>query len=138
MQRSTEVESVVHEMYDAMKRGDASGIAGLIASDASVLMIGTDPDEWWSGRERISEVFRAQVEAMGGSIELVGGDPEGYAVGDVGWFADRPAFKLQDGTEVPTRLTGAAIRESGVWKLIQTHISVGVANEEAIGHELPT
>jgi len=39
---------------------------------------------------------------------------------------------------VPTRLTGAAIRESGVWKLIQTHISVGVANEEAIGHELPT
>ena len=50
-------------MYDAMKRGDASGIAGLIASDASVLMIGTDPDEWWSGRERISGAFRAQVEA---------------------------------------------------------------------------
>lgn len=138
MERSGQIESLVRDMYDAMKRGDAPGVAGLLANDASVLMIGTDPDEWWSGRDRISEVFRDQVEAMGGSIELVGGDPQGYAVGDAGWFADRPAFKLPDGTEVPTRLTGAAIREAGEWKLIQTHISVGVANEEAIGHELPT
>jgi ketosteroid isomerase-like protein len=138
VERSGQIESLVHDLYDAMKRGDAPGIAGLVANDASVLMIGTDPDEWWSGRDRISAVFRDQVEAMGGSIELVGGEPEGYAAGDVGWFADRPSFKLPDATEVPTRLTGAAIREAGVWKFVQTHISIGVANEEAIGQALPT
>ena len=138
MKRSSGVESMVRDFYDAMKRGDAGALADLVADGDDVLTIGTDPEEWWEGHDRTAAVWKAQIEAMGGSIELVGGNPRAHESGDVGWFADRPSFVLPGGTEVPTRLTGVATREGGRWRLIQAHISMGVSNEEAVGRELPT
>jgi ketosteroid isomerase-like protein len=138
MQRSSEVESLVREFYDAMKRGDSAGLEALIAQGDTVLCIGTDPTEWWEGHAKVASVWKDQMEAMGGGIELVGGDPRGQESGEVGWFADRPSFLLADGTQVPTRLTGVATRDGGRWRLVQAHISIGIPNEEAVGKELPT
>ncbi len=137
MERSKVIETLVSKVYEAMKRGDAGAVASLIATGSASLMIGTDPDEWWSGAETVNAALKAQLDAMGG-IDLVGGQPEGYSVGTVGWFADRPAFRLPDGSHVPVRLTGVAVLEGNAWKLAQTHVSVGVPNEEVIGRELPT
>jgi ketosteroid isomerase-like protein len=138
MQRSSDVESLVREFYDAMRRGDATALGRLIADHDEVLFIGTDPAEWWEGHDTVIATMRDQMEAMGGGIELVGGDPRGFQSGDLGWFADRPSFRLSDGTEVPTRLTGVASRQSDQWRVVHSHISVGVSNEEAVGRDLPT
>ena len=137
MERSKAIETLVSKVYEAIKRGDAGAVASLIATGSSSRMIGTDPDEWWSGAETVNAALRAQLDDMGG-IDLVGGEPEGYSVGTVGWFADRPAFRLADGNQVPVRLTGVVVLEDGSWKLIQAHVSVGVPNEEVVGRELPT
>jgi ketosteroid isomerase-like protein len=138
MQRSPEMESVLREFYDGMKRGDAGAVGDLVAAGDEVLCIGTDPVEWWEGHDKTVQVWKEQMDAMGGGIELVGGNPRAYESGDVGWFQDRPSFLLPGGSEVPTRLTGVATRQGGRWKLVQVHISIGIANEEAVGRELPT
>jgi ketosteroid isomerase-like protein len=137
MERSTDLENWVRETYSLMERGDVEAMAGAMSTGAGVLMIGTDPEEWWQGHEAVLEAFGAETEAMGGGLALVGGDPVAYVEGDVGWVADRPAFRLPDGGEVPTRLTGVLRREDGGWRWVQAHFSIGVANEEAFGRELP-
>ena len=50
--------------------------------------------------------------------------------------ADRPKFRLPDGTEIPLRMTFVFVREEGEWKVAQQHISIGVPNEQIVGQEL--
>jgi len=47
-----------------------------------VLVVGTDPNEWFNGRETVIRVFREQVEAMGGSWPIEARSPVGYILGD--------------------------------------------------------
>jgi hypothetical protein len=37
---------------------------------------------------------------------------------------------------MPSRLTLVCQQEDGAWKVVQWHVSVGVANEELLGREL--
>ena len=133
MQRSSEVEDFVRRMLDRWQSGDAASVEQWLASDVTV--IGTDPDEWWSGREKVAQSFRQQLEATGG-FPLEAGDPEGYASGDVGWFATRFSFTFPGMPEIPTRLTGVVVREDGDWRAAQLHVSIGVSNEEVAGEEI--
>ena len=63
---------------------------------------------------------------------------DAYREGSVGWMGDRAAWRLQDGTEVPFRLTAIFHKENGDWKIVQFHTSVGVPNESTVGMALPT
>ena len=45
------------------------------------------------------------------------GDPQAYSEGDVGWVADRPKFRLPDGTELPVRMSIVFAKEDGQWKM---------------------
>ena len=83
--------------------------------------------------------MQAQLQEMrAAGIELVPGEVQAYREGSVGWAADRPTFRLPDGTTLPARLTAVFHREDGAWKMVQSHASFGVRNEEAIGEELTT
>jgi ketosteroid isomerase-like protein len=135
MERSAEVEQAVNELYDALQSGDIDTFASRLTDDAVV--IGTDPDEWWQGRQAIAQAFGAQSEAMEGGFNVEPGDIVGYALGDVGWFSARSAFVVEQG-KVPFRHTGVLVRDGGGWKTAQSHVSIGVPNEEAMGQELPT
>jgi hypothetical protein len=73
---------------------------------------------------------------MGGAFPVTAGDPQAYQEGSVGWVADRARVGLLDGQTIPFRLTMVCHREDGDWKVVQWHISVGVANEEVVGKEL--
>jgi ketosteroid isomerase-like protein len=136
MTPSPELRDLTLRFYDAATRGDHAALATLYAADA--LLIGTDPTEWWTGTDTIARVFQAQIEAMGGSMPIVPGDPRAYAEGAVGWAADQPRFRMPDGTEVPFRFTAVFRKEADGWKVVQQHVSIGVPNEEALGKELPT
>jgi adenylate cyclase len=136
MERSDELRDVLLRFYDALAAGDLSFFDRHMSGDAGVRGIGTDPDEWWAG-PRVAEVFKEQVDATGG-MPLKPGDPEAYVEGSVGWVADQATLTLPDGGELRLRFTGVLHREDGEWKFVQSHGSLGVANEDSFGEELPT
>jgi hypothetical protein len=51
--------------------------------------------------------------------------------------ACRAELRLPDGGELPFRITCVLHREEGEWKFVQSHASIGVANEQTVGR-LPT
>ena len=122
--------------YRALAVGDANALAALVSREPGVLVIGTDPDEWWSGYETIAAVFKAQMKEMGGGFPIEAAELQTFSEGNVGWAADRPRLAVADGGEVSFRLSAVLHRENGDWKIVQWHVSFGVANEEALGKAL--
>lgn len=137
MEQSPELRKVMLHFYEALSSGDVSFLERHFSTSSEVRGIGTDPQEWWEGG-RLVEVWKEQIEAMGGGMPLAAGDPEAYSEGSVGWVADRPTLKMPDGTDVPLRFTAVFHRENGDWKIVQSHGSLGVSNDESFGEELPT
>jgi ketosteroid isomerase-like protein len=135
MQQSTQVRDAYVQLCEASMRGDIDALKRLFSRQAGTLAIGTDPNEWWPGYDRMLQVWAAQIEALGGSLPIVAGDPQAYQEGTVGWVADQPKMRLPDG-EMPFRMTCVFHQEDGAWKLVQAHGSLGVPNQEMVGEEL--
>jgi ketosteroid isomerase-like protein len=136
MEKSEEIKALMQQLYEAMGRGDVEGFENHVSRSGGTLVIGTDPKEWWSGYEEIHRVFSQQIKEMGGTVEIVASELHAYSEGSVGWTADKATFRLSDGTQMPFRATGVLHREGSDWKLVQWHVSFGVANEEVLGKEL--
>ncbi len=117
--------------YDSLASGDASFIDRHFSVAEGARGVGTDPGEWWQGA-RVAGAWKEQLEAMGGRMPLVAGDPEAYVEGTVGWVADRPTMQLPGGA-IGVRLTAVFHEEDGEWKLVQAHGSLGVPNEDPSG-----
>lgn len=136
MQREPGLAESVRRLYAVFNEGDPSLADELVSSESAILGIGTDPREWWQG-DAFRQAFRVQVPEMhGAGLVFEPGDPEAHSEGSVGWTADRPTLRTQDGTGIPMRLTAVWRREAGGWRLVQFHLSIGTANEEALGAEL--
>ena len=135
MNQSSELRDLVLSAYAATACGDANFYDHHLSRGEGVLIIGSDPNEWWSGFDTITEVFKAQLQEMGG-VSIVAGDPQAYSLGDAGWVVDRPRFRLPDGTEIPFRSTVVFAREDGAWKIVHQHISIGVSNQSVVGQDL--
>ena len=127
MNPSTELRELVLRAYEAMANGDTSFYDRHLSQQEGTLIIGTDPNEWWTGYDTITQVFKAQMREMGG-VECLPDDPQAYSLGDVGWVADRPKFRL--------RMTLVFAKEDGAWTVVHQHISIGVSNQDAIGQKL--
>ena len=136
MEQSSELRNLMLRFYEALSSGDLSFFDRHFSNSDAVRGIGTDPEEWWNG-PRVAQVWKEQVAAMGGSMPLQPGEPEAYAEGNVGWVADRPTLDAGDGNRVAIRFTAVFHKEDADWKLVQSHGSLGVSNEESFG-ELPT
>ena len=136
MERSAALRDFTLQVYQAMTRGDIGFFEQHTSRQDGVLGIGTDPKEWWAGYETLMRAWRTQIEEVGGGFPVTAGDPQAYHEGAVGWVADRAAIDFPDGPTLPFRLTLVAHQEDGAWKMVQFHLSVGVANEEAVGKEL--
>jgi hypothetical protein len=137
-QQPREVTDLVTRFYAAFSAGDLGTISDLVSRQGGVILIGTDPKEWYTTYDEIIQVLRAQLNEMGGSVPVTPGDVAAYRYGDVGWAADQPTFKLPDGNELGVRISLVAHREGSTWKIVHAHISLGVSNEEALSKELTT
>lgn len=135
MQPSIELKELVLRTYEAMSKGDTSFYDTHLSRQDGVLIIGSDPNEWWTGYDTITQVFKAQMREMDG-VSCLPGDPQAYSQGDVGWVADRPRFRLPNGAELPVRMSIVFVKEDGEWKVAHQHISIGVSNEQVVGQEL--
>jgi hypothetical protein len=134
MERCRELEDLARQMYEAVTKGDISFFERAVSRDEGLVFIGTAPEEWWGDPAALLDAMRKQIESVGEAATLVAGEVRAWRLGDVGWVADRPVFRLGK-VEVRCRHTSIFAREDGKWKIVQHHFSIGVANETAFGPE---
>jgi hypothetical protein len=138
MQRDDGLAARVSQMYTVFSTGDASVVNDIISSEADILGVGTDPNEWWIAAD-MRRAFEAQVPEMhAAGLHFHPGNIQAYSEGSIGWVADQPTLAMPDGNGVPMRLTSVWRQEAGTWKMVQFHLSIGVPNQEALGEELTT
>jgi hypothetical protein len=130
IERAPELERFAEEGYQAYRRGDVDFIERTLSHDDAVLVVGTDPDEVWSGHNQVIDALRTDIATMSeeGAPESIHRDRVGYHEGDVGWVYNDGAFRLSDGTEIPTRGLSVLHRENGEWKYVQSLFSIAVPN----------
>jgi ketosteroid isomerase-like protein len=137
MSGTDEMRDLLNRLYDSFGTGDAAAWTAAVTED--VLGVGSDPDEWWEGRDAFVSVVTLQVEQMAAAnVQVSPGTPHIFEQGDVVWAVDRPTISSPDGTATQTRLTIVASRQAGELQIRHFHLSVGVPNEEHVGLELPT
>jgi ketosteroid isomerase-like protein len=134
MQRSQELIDWLTEFYRAGNGSELDTINRMLSTSDGMLVLGTDPREWWEGSDKIRSMFAIQMQEMG-SLPLTAGNPVAYVEGSMGWIADQPTLTFPDAS-MQVRLSVVVHREDGEWKLVHAHLSLGVANEEALGQEL--
>lgn len=132
MQQSPELEQLVIDWFAAASRGDPSLIERHVSAAPSARLVGSDPDEWLGGGDAIAAFLRGEVEGAGGEVTFAPSDTEAFATGDVGWAATKLTIAMPDGRRVAPRWTAVFERHQGTWQFVQTHASIGVAND-AIG-----
>jgi ketosteroid isomerase-like protein len=121
-------------VYAANAFEDAGAVLPYYSRQEGVLVIGTDPNEWWAGFDTLARIYKTQWAEMGG-VQIKAGGLQAFAEGTVGWVADRATLQAL-GQEIPVRLTAVFHQEDGEWKIVQHHISIGVPNTEALGKVL--
>jgi SnoaL-like domain len=138
MERSAELRMAVERFYECFVSGDAALVERYVDNIDGLLVIGTDPREWWNDYESVMTALKAQAGELSGVGLKIRRDQDVRALqeGSVGWIADRPIFVLPDGSEVEMRVTAVFLEQVDGWKLAQWHASFGVANEDAIGRGL--
>lgn len=137
MQESPELRDLYIRLCEATAAGDTAFIEQSFSRQPGTIAIGTDPAEWWSGYDTIVQIWKGQMEVMGGGMPMVAGDPQAYQEGSVGWVVDQPRMQLPNGEE-PFRMTCVFHQEDGRWKVVHAHASVGVPNREVVDTDLPT
>ncbi len=137
MEPSPELKGRMLKLYDVMSRGDAAATLALYSTRPGILNIGTDPKEWWTDPKRHAEIMTAQLAELAGT-RFIAQNIIAYREGSVGWTADASKVRLPDGSEVPFRFTAVWHLEGEEWKVVQSHTSFPVANEQAINKELTT
>ena len=130
MPAAPEVIKALEAFVDAFNAGDSKAMGGVFASTRDVQGIGSDPGEWWAGRDRLLSVIETQLREMAGArFEF------GETAGSDRWVAAKCAITMPDGTAVAGRVTVVCTADGHIEHF---HFSVGVANEDLIGQALTT
>jgi hypothetical protein len=133
MQEAPDLKAIMFRYYEAVSRGDAAFMERVLSHQEGILIIGSDPREWWTEPALISRTLKERAKA---GITVAPGEILAYREGSVGWISDRPVFAMPDGKKVAFRWTAVFHQEAGDWKMIQGHGSMGVPNFEAIGMDI--
>jgi ketosteroid isomerase-like protein len=136
MKQSLQVKEALVGYLEAIGKGDVQTLARKLTSESGLRVIGTDPREWWSGRDEVLRLFKTQLAELG-EMSLKIESSEGYEEGSAGWGAAQFTIDLE-GTLIAARLSTVFHQEGGEWKVVQSHASVGAVNEEELGRTLTT
>jgi len=136
MEKSEELRSFLASLIETFGTADmGSAFAAAIAAEPGVLMVGTDPAEWWDDPDDLLRVVQVQSKELQGAAATVT-HSEGWVRGEAGWGAVRADVCFPDGSAAMLRITATLVRRPGGWKIAQCHLSVGTANEEIVGKGL--
>lgn len=132
---SEELRAFLLRLYGLMEARDIEGFREMFSAAPQLLVAGSDPDEWWSGRQGL-EVFIRQLGEM--PMQIVPGEIQAYCAGPVGWVADQCHVQLPNGEEQPKRVTAVVMLERGHWRIVQWHAATPVRNEDVLPYALTT
>lgn len=131
MEKSRELVDAYQRFFREVQDGSLTSIQGRLSASDAVSGIGTDPSEWWMGRESLASVLDAQaafLRQLGVIFDT--SNAVGWTDGDFGFVIDQPTWTLRDGRSVQCRTTTIFHREGGTWKIVHLHVSIGVANDQ--------
>lgn len=134
MERSEEIRRVVGRWLDGIGTGDIGAVLARLTSDPGGLVIGTDPNEWWTTEARA--LMTAQFETSGGfpvTVEEI----DAWEEGSCGWAAAKAKVQWA-GVTHESRLTCVLHLEQGEWKIVQAHMSLPQTNESVGMGGIPT
>lgn len=126
MTPSPEILETMLQLYRHMLAGESDAANALISTDPSTLLIGS-AGEWVDDQAVMRGTYQVDTEGL-----IAGDHPVAYANGDVGWFADQPSWRFADGSEAQMRMSAVLQREAGGWRMVHSHLSVGVPDNECV------
>jgi len=115
----------VERWLAAVITGDADAALHRVSEDPGVLLIGTDPNEWWEGDARA--IMVRQLEETGG-MPATWGRIQAWEEGSVGWASAQGQIAWE-GNRYDARMTFVFHLEHGDWKMVQGHVSLPQSNE---------
>jgi adenylate cyclase len=116
------------DVIRSIAEGDSSALRDQWSAEPGVISLGTDPREWWEGRDKIVSLQGAQF-AERGELSFAPADVRGFEEGNVGWAVHATVGTWRRRT-AGSRFTAVFRREPGGWKLVHLHKSIAVANED--------
>jgi class 3 adenylate cyclase/ketosteroid isomerase-like protein len=133
VESSEEIRRVIDRWTNAIAEGDAECLERL-SEHAGTLIVGTDPAEWWRGRETRA-IWGRQIEELQGVFSVRADEIDAWEEGGVGWAAVRETISVE-GKTLEARATYVLRLERGEWKVVQAHWSLPRAKAEAFGRSL--
>jgi hypothetical protein len=130
MDRSPEVEQLAVAWLASMKAGDTVAVASLFVASEATTVIGNGADQWFTGDAYTRKRLDNSIGESGG-IPFEPGSPIGWAQDCTGWFADQVTVVFPAKT-IPLRMTGVALQQDGMWRLVQLHVSAAVSDEDLL------
>ena len=125
----------MRRLFRVFAEHSETAIANIISADPSVRVILSADDQWFSGGPAGASLFAERGELMG--IQRVEIDRlEAYEAGDFGWAATAVTLTTGSDETAAFRWTAAFVLDSGVWRAVQVHASVGVPQADVFGVDL--
>lgn len=134
IKNSAELDAASRRWIRALFTADEQTLVNLYSTSDAAAYIGTDPDEDWAGSEVGTAVaaHASQIrEQIGWKIEI--DTVEAFEHGEGGWSTVKGTVIVGEYDPLPFRSTQSWALESGMWKIVHNHNSVGVSNQAAVG-----
>jgi hypothetical protein len=117
----------IESYFEALTKGDADRLIGLISTADLFVKIGTDENEIVCGGSNATEYYRHHVASTSDfSIEVDRLDVQERE--SIAWFFTEQTWHLKwqgNAETLGMRLTGVLEREETDWKFVQIHASIG-------------
>jgi hypothetical protein len=124
MERSDALRTALPRVFDRFPAGDLSAFDSVVSS-ADVLFIGTGRNERGTDREHVRRGFQSE------SFLIEPRDPQGRIEGSMGWETDEPILDVPSTGKIRVRRSAVFRFEDGEWRLVMSHLSIGVPDEAA-------
>jgi uncharacterized protein (TIGR02246 family) len=128
-QKTKEVKNFLDRQIQAFANRDLKGLMGMLASEASVVMLGNGPDDRWVGPAAIKKAYESQIAQYQSETIKLESTSIG-AKGDIAWFATQARVVSTTKADRQRRFrinwTGVLEKRKGKWLLVQSHFSFPV------------
>ena len=127
---STELRQTIIGFFNALEAGDASFFERHVVRGEELRLIGGASEEWFGGIEGF-DLMREQAATGRAELRAVPERVEAYSSADVGWGAAMIRYSNGAGETAMARETFVFHRSDDTWKLVQSHTSFPVSDEDA-------
>jgi adenylate cyclase len=140
MEPAPELVTFFNKFIDLWAALDIEQALDGVSRQPGVLLVGTDPEEWWGDYGSASAVMKVQwqeFKSMGGfrfDVERISAAKEGT----VGWIAARGKIAIGSRTPLPMTCTVVAHEEGTHWRMVQFHTAIDSPNQQTVGRLMTT